>query len=125
MLAVARKVHRLQVAAIGTGTVIGPEAVEVGSADKESDAVAGTKHIAGIILKVGADDIVFLRGLVVVAVHIDVADTGLTVALGGHIDIGSRILCRSKEQAGSVVSVAEDKVTDVFAANWCLCFTGD
>ena len=81
MLTVARPVHCLQAAAIRTGTVVGPETIEIGGADKKSDAIAGTKRIAGIVLDVGADHVVFLRRLTVIAVHIHMAYAGLTVAL--------------------------------------------
>ena len=124
MLTVACPVHRLQTATIRTGTVIGPETVEVGGADKESDAVAGTKNIAGIVFEIGADDIVFLWRLAVVAVHIHVADTILTIALSGHIYIGAWILCSSEKQTGGVLLIAEDKAADVLPAYWRLSLTG-
>ena len=116
MLTVACPVHRLQTATIRTGTVIGPETVEVGGADKESDAVAGTKNIAGIVFEIGADDIVFLWRLAVVAVHIHVADTILTIALSGHIHISARTLRCRKEQTGGVIPVTEHKSADVLPA---------
>jgi hypothetical protein len=114
----------LQVTAIRTSAIVCPKAVEIGGADKEPDIVAGTKHVAGIVLEVGGDDVVFLWCFAVVAIHIDVADAVLTIAFGGHIDIGARILCSSEEQAGRVVPITEDKTTDVFSAHRCLGLTG-
>ena len=122
-MTIASPVHGLQAAAVWTGTIVCPKTVEIGGADKESDAVAGTKHVAGIVLEVAADDVVFLWRLLIVAIHIDMTDTGLSVALGRHIDISTWILRSGKEQAGGVVPVTEDKATDVFPAHRCLRFT--
>jgi len=124
LLAVACPVHRLQTAAIRTGAVVSPETIEVGGADKEADAVAGTKHIAGVVLEVGADDVVFLWGLGIIAVHIHVTDAGLAITLRRYIDISTGILRSSKEQTGGVVSVTEHKATDIFSAHRGLGFTG-
>ena len=123
MLTVARPVHGLQTAAIGTSTVVCPKSVEVGGADKETDAVAGTKHIAGIVFEIGTDDVVFLWCLTIIAVHVNVTDTGLSIALCGYIHIGARVLCRSKKQTGGMVLVAEHKATDILPTYRCLSFT--
>ena len=74
LLAVAREIHRLQALAGRTGTVVGPETVEVGETDKETDAVTGTEHIAGVVLAIGTDDIVLAGCLAIVAGHIDMTD---------------------------------------------------
>ena len=124
LLAIARPVHGLQAGAVRTRTVVGPQTVEIGSADKESDAVAGSQHVAGIVFEIGADHVVFLRCLIVVAVHIDMTDAGLSVALGCHIDISAWILRSGKEQAGGVLLVAEDKTADKFSADGSLSLTG-
>ena len=125
LLTVARPVHSLQVTAIRTSAIVCPKAVEIGGADKEPDTVAGTKHIAGIVFEVGTDYVVLLGRLAIIAVHIDVANARLTIAFSGHIDIGAWILCSSKEQAGGMLLVTEDKATDIFPADRRLGLAGN
>lgn len=66
-MAVASPVHSLQTGAVRTAAIVGPEAVEVGHAHNDADTVAGTQDAGGTFLDFCADDIVFVRGLAIVA----------------------------------------------------------
>lgn len=117
LLAVARKVHRLQALAGRTCTVVGPETIEVGEADKETDAVAGTEHIAGVVLAVGTDDIVLAGCLAVVAGHVDMTDRRCTVTRRGHEDVRPRVFDGRKQQTGRVLVAVEEELTWVLPAD--------
>ena len=73
-MAITRPVHSLQTCAVRTAAIVGPKAVEVGHAYNDADTVAGTQDTGCALLDFCADDIIFARGLAVVARHVDMAE---------------------------------------------------
>ena len=74
MLAVASPIECLQIGAVRAAAVVSPEAVEVGHAHNDADTVAGTQDAGGTFLDFCADDIIFARGLAVVAGYVNMTE---------------------------------------------------
>ena len=74
MLAVACPIECLQTGAVRTAAVVGPKAVEVGHAHNDADTVAGTQDTGRALLDFCADDIIFARGLAVVAGYVNMTE---------------------------------------------------
>lgn len=116
LLAVAGEVKSLEALAIGTATVISDGAVEVSTADDESDVVATSKLVNAAVLILVADNIILAGCLAIVADDVDMAQGGAPIARGGDSNIAARTLDSSKSKAGGMRLLLQHEVAGITAA---------